>query len=187
VEYTSANAWGELTEERQARLPGKGLVEHDLATGRHLFHHLPPSRPLLDLPPITARGMSSADLDAAVRERVEGAEGGIEEKVVRLIVRDVPRHVVRELDHKALREYKRRALHFHLDTRRPEILRTSASGGPGRRPSLADTVREKLRTRILESDIDREALVELGLHYLKEAEGVAAPDAQPAVAEAAPE
>jgi DNA repair protein SbcD/Mre11 len=187
VEYTSANAWGELTEERQGRLPGKGLVEHDLATGRHRFHHLPPSRPLLDLPPITARGMSSADLDAAVRERVEGAEGGIDEKVVRLIVRDVPRHVVRELDHKALREYKRRALHFHLDTRRPEILRTSASGGPGRRPSLADTVREKLRTRVLESDIDREALVELGLHYLKEAEGVATPDAQPAVAEAAAE
>jgi DNA repair exonuclease SbcCD nuclease subunit len=45
VEYTSANAWGELVEERAAGLPGKGIVEHDLDTGAHSFHHLPPSRP----------------------------------------------------------------------------------------------------------------------------------------------
>jgi hypothetical protein len=184
VEYTSANAWGELVEEQQGSVPGKGIIEHDLATGRHVFHHLPPARPLVDLPPLTARGMSAADLDAAIRERVEGVEGGIEEKVVRLVARDVPRHVARELDHRALREYKRRALHFHLDTRRPEILRTSASGGPGRRPSLADTVRDKLRTRVLEADIDRDALVELGLHYLKEADAIATVDAASSTAPA---
>jgi len=187
VEYTSANAWGELVEERQAKLSGKGIIEHDLTTGRHIFHHLPPARPLVDLPPVVARGMSAADLNAAIAERVEGQPGGIDDKVVRLVVRDVPRHVARDLDHKRLREYKRRALHFHLDTRRPEILRTSASGGPGRRPSLADTVREKLRTRIIESDIDRDALVDLGLHYLKEAEGAPAPDASNAYAESAVE
>ena len=32
VEYTSANPWGELAEERAASLAGKGLVEHDLET-----------------------------------------------------------------------------------------------------------------------------------------------------------
>ena len=54
---------------------------------------------------------------------------------------------------------------------------------PGRRPSLAETVREKLRARMLESDIDREALVSLGLHYLAEAEASAqvAPDPREAV------
>src|SRR5919206_67341 len=26
VDYTSANAWGELVEERQARVPGKGII-----------------------------------------------------------------------------------------------------------------------------------------------------------------
>jgi exonuclease SbcD len=86
----------------------------------------------------------------------------------------VPRHVARELDHKALREYKRRATHFHLDTRRPEILRQSASGAAGRRPSLADTVRDKLRTRLLPSDVDRDALVALGLRYLDEADALSA-------------
>jgi DNA repair exonuclease SbcCD nuclease subunit len=174
VDYTSANAWGELVEERQARVPGKGIIERDLATGAHTFHPLPPSRALVDLHPVSARGMTAAELDAAIRAAVESVPGGIDDKVVRLVVREVPRHVVRELDHKALREYKRRAMHFHLDTRRPEILRVAAGGAPGRRPSLAETVRDKLRTRLLPSDVDRDALVALGLRYLEEADALAA-------------
>jgi ABC-type Fe3+/spermidine/putrescine transport system ATPase subunit len=107
----------------------------------------------------------------------------IDEKIVRLVVRDVPRHILRELDHKALREYKRRALHFNLDTRRPEIVRPEkGEGAPGRRASLADTVRDKLRSRPLTENIDREALVELGLHYLREADLVAGPTGEEAVA-----
>ena len=31
-------------------------------------------------------------------------------------------------------------------------------------------MRDKLRSRVLESDIDREALIDLGLRYLREAE-----------------
>lgn len=184
IEYTSANAWGELIEERQGGVPGKGIIERDLDTGAHVFHHLPPARPLVDLPQLSARGMTAADLDAAIRERVEAVPDGIDDKIVRLVARDVPRHVARELDHRALREYKRRALHFHIDTRRPELLRTSASGAPGRRPSLADTVREKLQTRLLTSDIDRDALVALGLRYLEEANAmaIAAPAAAGSVA-----
>jgi DNA repair exonuclease SbcCD nuclease subunit len=179
IDYTSANAWGELVEERMGNVPGKGIIEHDLATGAHRFHPLPPSRPLLDLPSVTASGLTAAELDASIRDVVGAASDGIDEKIVRLVVRDVPRHVARELDHKALREYKRRAMHFHLDTRRPEILRTSASGAPGRRPSLADTVRDKLRTRLLPSDVDREALVALGLHYLEAADSVLEEAASP--------
>ena len=41
---------------------------------------------------------------------------------------------------------------------------------PGRRPSLADFVRDKLRERLVAGDVDRDALVELGLRYLKDAE-----------------
>jgi DNA repair protein SbcD/Mre11 len=126
---------------------------------------------------VSARGLTAAELDASIRGAVEKVPGGIEEKVVRLVVRDVPRHVVRELDHKALREFKRRAMHFHLDTRRPEILRVAAGGAPGRRPSLAETVRDKLRTRLLPSDVDRESLVALGLRYLEEADALSAAQA----------
>jgi predicted phosphodiesterase len=175
IDYTSFNAWGELKEEQAAGVAGKGIISRDLATGAHAFHPLPPSRELLDLSPIAARGMSAPELDAAVRATVDAAPGGIDEKIVRLVVRDVPRHVARELDHRAMREFRRRALHFHLDTRKPEIVRVVGSGGaPTRRPSLADTVREKLRTRVLPGDVDREALVALGLRYLEEADAVVA-------------
>jgi hypothetical protein len=170
MEYTSVNTWSELAEEKSVKLPGKGMVEYDLATAKRKFHPLQSTRPLVDLPPINARGMSSADLDAAIQAGVERISGGIDDKIVRQVVRDVPRHIARELDHKALRELKRRALHYHLDTRRPEVIRAVASGGPGRRPSLADTVRDHLQRRVMPGDIDRERLVGLGLDYLREAE-----------------
>ena len=73
-----------------------------------------------------------------------------------------------------LRDLQRRALHFHLDTRRPEVIRSERSGAPGRRPSLADTLRESLRSRVLTADIDRERLIELGMQYLADAESASA-------------
>ena len=169
IEYTSSNPWGELDEERDLRLPGKGIVEYDLETKKHKFHHVPPARKHVDLPFIHAAGLSAPEIDEKIRDCVENC-AGIDEQVVRLVVRDLPRHILRELDVKALREFRRRALHFHLDTRRPEILRTQVQGAPGRRPSLAEMVREKLQSRMLASDIDREALVNLALHYLHEVE-----------------
>ena len=177
IEYTSANPWGELVEERASGLKGKGMIEYDLTRRARTFHALASSRALVDLEPFSARGLSAADVDARIRDCIDCCEGGIDEKIIRLVIRDIPRHIARELDHQALRSFKRRALHFLLDTRRPEIIRVHGHGAPGRRPSLAETVREKLRSRVLESDIDREALVALGLRYLEEAE--AATQTQP--------
>lgn len=184
IDYTSTNPWGEIAEEREMRIghgsagesagAAKGIIEYDLVTRTHRFHQIPPTRRWEDLPPISGGGMSAGALDAEIRDAVEGCEGGIEDKIVRLVVRDVPRHILRELDHKALREFKRKALHFNLDTRRPEVIRPKVGqAAPGRRASLADTVRDKLQTRVLTEDIDRTALVELGLHYLREADAVA--------------
>ena len=170
MEYTSVSTWNELAEERAVKLPGKGMIEYDLATEKRKFHFLPASRPLVDLPLINARGMSAADLDAAIQGGIERVSGGIDDKIVRQVVRDVPRHIARELDHKALRDLKRRALHYHLDTRRPEVIRSSAAGGPGRRPSLADTVRDHLQRRVMTAEIDRERLVTMGLDYLQQAD-----------------
>jgi DNA repair exonuclease SbcCD nuclease subunit len=176
LDYTSTNPWGELAEENEMGIEGKGIIEHDLAHKTHKFHALPPARPWVDLPPLSGAGLSPASLDEAIRNALENCEGGIDDKIVRLVVRDVPRHILRDLDHKALREFKRKALHFHLDTRRPEIVRPEkGQAAPGRRASLADTVRDKLRSRQLTENIDRDALVELGLHYLREADLVAGP------------
>jgi exonuclease SbcD len=183
IDYTSTNSWGEMAEEKAAKNGGKGIIEHDLATGAHTFHPIPPQRQWVDLPPLSGAGLSPASLDEVIREALDRCEGGIDDKIVRLVVSDVPRHILRELDHKALREYKRKALQFHLDTRRPEIVRPDAGyGAPGRRASLADTVRDKLRSRVLTENIDREVLVELGLHYLREADLVAGPTEEEGVA-----
>ncbi len=173
LDYTSSNPWGELVEERESGLEGKGIIEHDLAAGTHKFHHVPPDRKWVDLPPLSGAGLSAAELDARIRDTLAGCEGGIEDKIVRLVVRDVPRHIIRELDHKALREMKRSALHFHLDTRRPEIVRREGQGSPGRRQSLAETLRDSLRSRVLSGDLNRDSLVDLGLHYLRQADSVA--------------
>jgi DNA repair exonuclease SbcCD nuclease subunit len=170
LDYTSTNTWGEKMEEEMAGVPGKGIIEHDLDTGRHTFHYLPPTREFVDLPAISARGLTTDEVNARVLAACEACPGGIDDKVVRLVVRDMPRHVTRQLDHKQLRELRRRALHFHLDTRRPEIIRSVGHGAPGRRPSLADFVRDKLRERVVAGDVDRDALVDLGLRYLKDAE-----------------
>lgn len=174
IDYTSFDAWGERRDEQQLGIPGKGIVERDLATGRHAFHPLEPSRGLADLPSVEGVGLGARELDAAVRAAVDAVPGGIDDKIVRLRAADVPRHVAREMDHKALREYKRRALHFQFETIRPEVARVSAGGSPSRRPSLADVVREKLASRLLPGEVSREAFVALGLKYLAEADAAAA-------------
>ncbi len=187
LEYTSTNIWGEVAEEahldgstwREAAAerigrPGKGFIEWDLDTGKQTFHSIE-TRSVIDLPELDARGMTAGEVDQAIRERVDGSPEPIDEAIVRLVAKNVARHVARELDHKALREYKRRALHFHLDPRRAEIIRVHGNAAPGRRASLAELVRDGLRSRPIDSEIDREELIAAGLDYLTQAEAVEQP------------
>ncbi|HUR92930.1 MAG TPA: DNA repair exonuclease [Gemmatimonadaceae bacterium] len=188
LEYTTTNIWGEIAEEseldgktwraaaprKRIGKPGKGFIEWDLATGKQTFHPIE-TRSVIDLPEIDARGMTSSEVDQAIMERVEASRDPVDDAVVRLVARNVARHVARELDHKALRELKRRALHFHLDLRRPDIIRVHGHASPGRRASLAELVRDGLRSRPIDSEIDREELVAAGLDYLAQAETVEQP------------
>ena len=171
IEYTSSNPWGELHEQHDERIDGKGFIEHDLVTHAHQFHSHQPARPLLELTPIDAQNLSAAELDVAIALQVNTAPGGIDEKVVRQLVRNIPRHIARELDQSALREFRRRALHFQLDTRKPEAPLLRVSGGaPGRRATLEELVANRLRERVLPTGVDREQLVTLGMRYLADAE-----------------
>ena len=176
LEYSSKNIWQEVDEEYQKGTGGKGFIEHNLETGYHRFHNVSAARRVVDLPAIDASDMTPEQVSAEITSVVDACEGGIDDKIVRLIVREIPRHVIRDLDHRAIRDYKRRALNFLLDTRRPAPIRIDASGAPGRRASLTDTVRSMLEKRALTPGIDRAALVELGLRYLARAEGLAQAD-----------
>jgi DNA repair protein SbcD/Mre11 len=168
LEYVSSNTWGELAEQRQHNVPGKGFAMHDLATGAHRFVTLEMDRRFVDLEPIDARALAPDAIDALVADRIAQIPGGLDDAVVRLVVREIPRHVARDLDHKAIREYKKRALHFQLETRKPELVRSQTnSGAAGARPSLPMLVRDKLETRILPADIDRALFVSRGLEYLE--------------------
>ncbi len=180
LDYVSSNAWGEMAEQRQHGVPGKGFALHDLATGTHTFVPVPLERRFIDLEAVDAHALSPADVDALVADRVNGIRDGLEDAVVRLVVREIPRHVARDLDHKAIREYKRRALHFQLDTRKPELVRTrSASGAGGARPSLPMLLREKLEQRPISNDVDRMAFVSLGMSYLERVSEPAALTTEP--------
>ena len=56
IDYTSSNIWGEVEEERAQKI-GKGMIEHDLVTGKHKFIRLPVTRDVIDLPMVDGRGL----------------------------------------------------------------------------------------------------------------------------------
>jgi hypothetical protein len=84
------------------------------------------------------------------------------DRIVRLVVINLPRHVGRELNHSAIRGFKSAALHLQLDFRRPEANRIVGMGAPGRRQTLPELVRSYLMGRLLPAELDRDAFVHLG-------------------------
>ena len=166
LEYVSPNRWGELADEADARLGGKGWLLADLDRGSVTPMPVPGTRPVLDLEPVRADGLAASANEALIAERVRAVRGGIADKIVRLRVYDIPRHIGRELDHPAIRAYKAEALHFHLDLRRPEVHRTVGVGSPGRRQTLPDLVRSYLEGRPLPAELDRDTFVRLGVDLM---------------------
>lgn len=162
LEYVSPNLWGELVDEADHGLSGKGWLLADLERGTVERRELPLARAILDLEPIEGEGQSAAAINARIAERVRALPGGVEDRIVRLRVWNIPRHVARELDHAAIRALKSSALHFHLDLRRPELHREVGVGAPGRRQTLPELVRSYLERRPLPAELDRQAFVRLG-------------------------
>ena len=170
LEYASTNIWWERAAEDLEAISGKGWLLADLEKGTVERRPLAKARPVEDLPHLNAKDMRAADLDAAIALRLENVPGGLDDAIVRLVVANAPRHLVRDLDHARIREAKARALHLHLDFRRPDAAVEEGTGAPGRRPSLTEQVRRYLTGRPLPERIDRERFVNLGLELLAEHE-----------------
>ncbi len=167
IDYTSSNPWGEMMQEAEG-VQGKGFAERDLVTGQQTFHALPVSRPLVDLTPIDAMVMTPVDLDAALRSTLEAC--AMDDKIVRLVVNNVPVEIARALDQKALREFRRRALNLNLDLRRPDRVKMESGRVRMRHQSLDDMLKEYLTDkRELPSDINRAEFVELAALYMDKA------------------
>ncbi len=169
LEYTSPNIWGEWRLEQQRKVT-KGILLADVEAGTVERVALPPARPLHDLPPLDAGGMTAAELDAAIQGRLAGVPGGVRDAVVRLVVEHVPATLAHALDHAALRAVRTQALHFQLDLRRPDPARVTGVGGPGPRQPLPDLVAAYLARRPLPAELDRSRFVALGREYLEAVE-----------------
>jgi DNA repair exonuclease SbcCD nuclease subunit len=170
LDYIGPNIWGEAADEADHGSHGKGWLLIDLTTGRVDRRPVAAARRVLDLEPVMAEGKSAEAVDALIAERIASIPGGISDQIVRLRVLDVPRHVARELNHAAIRALKAQALHFRLDVRRPETLRTTGVGSPGRRQTLPELVSSYLERRPLPAELDREAFVRLGRDLMESVE-----------------
>ncbi len=171
IEYVAPNPWGQLQDEAEYGMPGKGYLLVQLPTAKVEFRRLTPARRHVELPSIEGKGLTPKELDARIAANVAGAEPAIDDQIVRQLVFDVPRATARELDHAAIRTFKARALHFQLDLRRPEVRHVEASGAAGRRRTLREAVREFLEHRPLDADLDRAEFVRLGVEYVAGAGG----------------
>jgi DNA repair exonuclease SbcCD nuclease subunit len=162
LDYVSPNPWGELRDEQRKGIRGKGWLLVDLAAGTVQPQAVPAARRVVDLPPLYGDGVSAADLDRLLRERLEGITGGFADQVVRQVVFNVPREVARSLDHAAIRAVKASALHYQLDLRRPETGRGVGIDAGGRRLPLPEVLREFLARRALPAELDRDGFVQAG-------------------------
>ncbi len=183
IERTSLNIWAEADplpgEEKKVRREagdtwreaawGKGFIEFDLESGEAAFHRLESPRPVYDLEPIIRGDEDAHELDALIEARLAAVPGGIEDKIVRLRIFELPRDIYRELDHRSIREYRIRALHFHLDPHPPKVVHHHGSAAPGQRLTLEEELAAFLQGRWTPSSksIDPEALVKLGIRYLR--------------------
>jgi exonuclease SbcD len=170
LDYVTTNPWGELKDEVQRRVPGKGWLLVDLDDGIPVFRPVPSARRVFDLDPIEAAGRNAADVDQMILSRVDGIKGGLADQIVRLVVYNIPRHVGRELNHTAIREFKATALHFHLDLRRPAEERPSGLVVAGQRQTLRQILSDYLHNRPLPAELDRDAYQRLGLEVFDDVE-----------------
>lgn len=135
IEHTSTNIWSE------AQSP-KGFLEVDLQSGRQVFHSLTSPREVVPLPQLDAAGLGPEEATAKILERVDAVPGGLEGKIVRLEVINIPREVYRELDHRELRKVRARALNFSLETRPPARESKGGALKRGAHGRLKDDLRE---------------------------------------------
>lgn len=113
VWYSGSTERLSITEHDQEKV----ILEVDLAKGKVTKHPLS-VRPMMDLPKVEAKGMTATDVLAAARERVSAVD--IPDKIVRLVITDVPGEAYRALDAPAIRRLGRSAMFFDLRIERAD-------------------------------------------------------------------
>lgn len=175
LDYTSTNPWGEIAEQAERGVNGKGFLVHDLTARTTRFVPLPASRAFLDLGPIYCGDATAAEIDAAIAREVDTTFGAIDGAVARVVLVDCERHRLRELDQEAIRAYRARALSFQLVTRPPEAVASLVTVEAAKHTSLEALLHRAIAERPLPPDTDRDALLGLGARFLSATRQSAAP------------
>jgi DNA repair exonuclease SbcCD nuclease subunit len=139
----------------------KGFYLADLAAGTREFIELP-IRPMMDLGPVDAHDLDPASLKAELESQMSG---DLEGKIVRLVVRNIPRTLYMTVDFKRLRELAAGATHFEPKF---EVVQdhVSIQSGSATLSSLEEEFAGFL-DRYPVANVDKDALKVLGLEYLK--------------------
>lgn len=133
AEHTSPNIWVDYGSDR-------GFLEVHLPGPHYAFHKLTSPRYVAVLEEIDAFGIEASDVMERILERLNGVSGGIEGKILRLIVNGISRATLRQLDHKELRRLKLACFHLSLEFRIEASVQAST---PSERLSPG-TVRDQL-------------------------------------------
>ncbi len=119
IEHTSSNIWSESKEP-------KGFLEVTLQNAvpklNVKFRSLKSPREVIQLSKINASLI--ADIDSLVKKiksSLDEIPGGIEGKLVRLEVFNIPKEIYRLISHKEFKEYKAQALHLQLELKQEII------------------------------------------------------------------
>lgn len=125
-------------------------------------------RPMIDLPPVDCGPLSEVEVPATILRHLRDADP--EGALLRLKVRDVPRHVYTGLDFDAVRELTRGAVHAQVDF---DVVDEGqrVDAGVTRIGHLDEELRRYLDEVPLD-DLDRERVTEEAVRLLREARGV---------------
>ena len=162
IEHTAANIWAQPQRN-------KGFLQVFLPSGKRIFHSLSSPREALILPIINAEGMEAEQVMEEIDARLSAVAGGIDGKLIRLEIVNIPRQIQAGLNHKKLREYRLKTLHLSIDMKPPLSYSIPAHlklQGPKRLHEELSVFCDSLN----ESFTSKEGIKNLLLTYLKKLE-----------------
>ena len=160
LEYTSTNIWSETKKD-------KGFIEYDLDERKLVHFHKINTRDVIDLRPIDTKEKSSEEINLMIQNRIECVAGGYENKIIRLVVENLPRSLQSGLDYSFVRKIRSEALHFDLLLRPPtKDGHKSTSSEHGSSKSLEEEWEDFARAYDITAGVDRDQFVDMGRDYL---------------------
>ncbi len=123
LERVSPDPWSEALEE-------KGFVTYELGSDEPVFHPVV-GRPVVDLAPVIFDPDAPEDVNRRIRDSVGVIPGGIEDKIVRLTIRDLSGSDSSVVDAELLGSLRERALFLQVDFDAPRGGRVNVSSEPG--------------------------------------------------------